>query len=547
MHLPGGVPTSHADTYARDLLPPAADWPLFDYSAPFLGALPDRLNAAAALIDAAVSAGYGGKPAFIYEGAVWTYAQLRDRADRIARVLVEDMGLVAGNRVLLRSGNSPMLAACWLAVLKAGGICVTTMPLLRARELAYIVEKARIRHALCEVILAEEVELARGQRPELDRVAYFTPLGAGSHAEARLDGAAAGKPAGFPAHATAADDIALISFTSGTTGQPKAAAHFHRDILAVSECWPRVYPVAHDEVVCGTSSFAFAYGVASLLICPLRHRATVVLTPRPAPDLILDAMARHRVTSLYAVPTAFNALLPELAGHDLGALRQCSSAGEHLRPALWERWRDATGVAIVNGLGMTEMLAHFLSESLTVERVGSTGRALPGYTACVLDDEDRPLPPGHRGRLAVRGPTGCRYLGDPDRQRAFVRQGWNVTGDIVEQDADGRFWYAERADDLIVSAGYNISAQEVEDVLATHPRVVECAVVGVPDPDRGSIVRACVVLDDPRDGHPEMARQLQDFVKATIAPYKYPRDIVFMDSLPRTPTGKLQRFRLRQG
>ena len=544
MRPPGGVPTAHIDGFTREFLPPVELWPRFDYTAAPLTHYPDRLNAAAALIDAAVAAGSGGKAAFHYEDGTWTFGRLQDRADRIARVLVEDFGLVPGNRVLMRSGNNPMVVACWLAVLKAGGVCVTTMPLLRARELNFIVEKAEIQFALCQLDLAEDMEACRAQSGGLRHVAYFTPLGAGNHAG--LDRAAEAKPAGFRAVDTAADDVALITFTSGTTGNPKAAVHFHRDILASCDCWPMVYPVEADEIVCGSPSVAFTYGLAAFLTYPLRYCATAVLLPQPTPDLILEAVKRHRVTSLYTVPTAFQAMMREIGRHDLSSLRKCTSAGEHLRPRLWEDWRDATGVKIVNAIGMTELMTHFISESLQVDRPGSTGRAIPGYTACLLDDDFQPLAAGNRGRLAVRGPTGGRYLGDPERQRAFVRNGWNMTGDIMEQDADGWFWYVDRADDMIVSSGYNISATEVERVLLDHPLVAECAVVGVPDAARGTIVRACIVLADERRASEETARQLQDYVKATIAPYKYPRDIKFFDALPRTQTGKLQRFQLRE-
>ncbi len=544
MHLPGGVPSAHVDDFARRLLPPPDSWPVFDYSAPHLKAYPDRINAAAALIDSAVADGFGAKPVFHYGDGTWSYAHLLDRAERIARVLVEDFGLVPGNRVLMRSANTPMVAACWLAVLKAGGICVMSMSLLRAKELSYVVEKAQIRIALCETDLAEEMELTRAKAPDLEHVAYFTPLGDG---DAGLDRQAEAKPAGgFPNVDTAADDVALITFTSGTTGNPKGAMHFHRDILAVCDCWPLSYTIDPDEIVVGSPSFAFTYGLAAFLTYPLRYRATAVLLPRPTPEVILEAIQRHRCTSLYAVPTSFHAMLQQLHRYDISSLRKCSSAGEHLRQKLWQDWYDATGLKLVNGIGMTEMLTHFIAQTPDVAKEGATGKPVPGYSACILDDEFNPLPPGNRGRLAVRGPTGCRYLDDVDRQAIFVRNGWNVTGDIMEEDADGWFWYVDRSDDMIVSSGYNISAQEVERVLMEHPKVFECAVVGVPDEARGNIVRACIVLGNPSEAGEALAEEIQAFVKAAIAPYKYPRDIQFLEVLPKTQTGKIQRFRLRQ-
>ncbi|OAN52741.1 2-aminobenzoate-CoA ligase [Paramagnetospirillum marisnigri] len=548
MRLPGGGATAHVDRFARELLPPPELWPVFDYSADHLSHYPDRINAAVELLDKAVADGFGPKPVFHFHtggdgGGTWTYAQLLETAERIARVLVEDFGLVPGNRVLMRSGNTPMVAACWLAVLKAGGICVMSMSLLRAKELSYIVAKAQVRIALCEQSLAEEMELTRAQAPDLAHVAYFSPMGDGS---AELDRRLGAQPAGFANVATAADDVALITFTSGTTGNPKGAMHFHRDILAVCDCWPRSYTIDADEIVVGSPSFAFTYGLAAFLTYPLRYRATAVLVSRPTPELILEAIQRYRCTSLYAVPTSFHAMLQIIGRYDVSSLRKCSSAGEHLKPKLYEDWLRATGLKLVNGIGMTEMLTHFICQPPDVAKPGATGRPVDGYSACILDDDDNPLPPGQRGRLAVRGPTGCRYLDDEARQSAFVKNGWNVTGDIMEQDEDGWFWYVDRADDMIISSGYNISAQEVERVILDHPQVFECAVVGVPDEARGNIVRACIVLTDPSRASEVLAEDIQAFVKAAIAPYKYPRDIKFMEVLPKTQTGKVQRFRLRQ-
>lgn len=542
MHLPGGA-SAHVDRFARDLLPPPELWPVFDYSAPHLSHYPDRINAAVTLLDGAVAEGFGHKPVFHFGDGTWTYAQLLDKAERIARVLTEDFGLVPGNRVLMRSGNTPMVAACWLAVLKAGGICVMSMSLLRSKELSYLIGKAKIKIALCEQSLSEEMELTRAKVTDLDHVAYFTPMGDGA---ADLDRRVVEKPSGFTNVDTAADDVALITFTSGTTGNPKGAMHFHRDILAVCDCWPQSYTIDPDEIVVGSPSFAFTYGLAAFLTYPLRYRATAVLLPKPTPELILEAIQRHRCTSLYAVPTAFHAMLQIIERYDIGSLRKCSSAGEHLRHKLFEDWQRATGLKLVNGIGMTEMLTHFIAQPSDVAKEGATGRPVPGYSACILDEDDNPLPPGNRGRLAVRGPTGCRYLDDPDRQAVFVRNGWNVTGDIMEEDADGWFWYVDRADDMIISSGYNISAQEVERVVMEHPKVFECAVVGVPDEARGNIVRACIVLENPSQASEVLAEDIQNFVKAAIAPYKYPRDIQFLEVLPKTQTGKIQRFRLRQ-
>lgn len=536
MRAPGGVPSAHVDPYIRTQLPPRELWPALDYSAPHLRHYPDRMNVCAELLDAAVEDGAGERPAFHYEAVTWTFRHLLDRVQRIARVLVQHFGLVPGERVLLRSGNTPMVAACWLAVARAGGVVVNTMPLLRAKELGYIVEKAQVRIGLCELSLADEMPAG------LRHVAFFTPTGGG---EAELDRRLERTPAGAGCVATAADDPVLVSFTSGTTGNPKGAAHFHRDAVAVTDCWPKVYTLEPGDVVLGSPTLAFTYGLAASLLYPLRWRVPAALVHRPTPQAILEAVERYRATSLYSVPTLYQSMLEHAEDYDLSSLRKCTSAGENLRARLWEQWRDAIGIRIVNGLGTTEMLTHFVSESMQVACVGSMGHAVPGYRVAILGEDGQPLPPGGRGRLAVKGPTGCRYVGDPERQRAYVEGGWNLTGDVCERDTEGCFWYVDRADDMIVSAGYNISPQEVERAVAGHPKVAACAVVGAPNEARGNVVRACVVLREPAAATPETAREIQEFVKATLAPYKYPREVRFVDELPRTATGKIQRFRLR--
>lgn len=545
VHLPGGVTSAHVDRFIYTMMPPTETWPVFDYSNECLSRCPDYTNAATVLLDTAVTDGFADKPVFHFEGQTWSYRQLQDYANRIARVLVEDYGLVPGNRVLMRSGNNPMLAACWLAVLKAGGICVTTMPLLRAEELDFILNRVRVRFALCEESLAEEMETAGRSADSLERIGCFTPLGENTRQSADLDRAIADKTADFVNVRTAADDIAVIAFTSGTTGNPKAAVHFHRDIIAIGDCYPRVYTIDADEVICGSPSLAFTYGLAVFLIYPLRYRATVVYLQRPTPEHILRAVEQYRVTSLYGVPTSYRQLLDGLDQYDISSLRKCASSGESLQTPLWEEWRDRTGIRLVNGFGATEMICTFLSESLAVDRIGSTGRAVPGYTVRLIDSDGQPLPLDSRGRLAIRGPTGCRYLDDLKQQQEFVQDGWNITNDLFVQDAEGYFWYVDRSDDMIVSSGYNISPQEVERALSAHPMVRECAVVGVDDVIRGKLVRACVVLNEPRRAGLEAAAMLQQFVKHRIAPYKYPRDIRFYDELPKTHTGKIQRRRLR--
>ena len=549
MPEPGGGPSAHRDRFAAEHLPPRELWPAFDYdSLPELRAYPARMNCGAALLDAMAESGHRDRPVLHLDETTWTYGQLLDLSNRIARVLVENCRLAPGNRVLLRSANTPMLVACWFAVLKAGGICVTTMQLLRARELAYIIEKAQVSHALCDTELLGELEEAKDRTGGLlGHLLDFTPLGDRPD-EAALDREAAGKPSSFGACDTAADDTALIAFTSGTTGGPKATMHFHRDVLAMCDCFPRYLDMsAPEDIFTGTPPLAFTFGLGGLTAFPMRFGASTRYFRGPmAPEEMLEAIERYRITSLYTAPTAYRMMAGLADRFDLSSLAKCVSAGETLPKATWEAFHRATGLRIVDGLGSTEMLHIFVSASRPEMRAGFTGKAIPGYQARVVDERGDPLPPGRPGLLATRGPTGCRYLDDRERQQVYVREGWNYPGDVYEMNEEGYFRYIARADDMIISAGYNISGPEVEGALLDHPAVAECAVIAKPDVERTNIVKAFVVLREGARKDDAMASALRDFVKAEIAPYKYPREIEFVDALPKTETGKLQRFRLRR-
>lgn len=535
--------SAHLDTFARDGLPPRDLWPVMDPSRPPLSDYPDDLNIGTVLLDGAVAAGRGGRIAVLYRDRVWSYADLLDKANRIANVLTRRMGLVPGNRVLLRGPNTPMLLAAWFAVVKAGGVCVATMPLLRGRELAYIAAKAKVSHALCDIRFAEELEAARADSPGLVHLMHFSALGEESESLDRAMAEEAGTHADAP---TSGLDVALVAFTSGTTGQAKATMHVHRDLLAVCDCFPRhVAGIKEDDRFCGSPPLAFTFGLGALALFPLRVGASVVLVESFTPETMLKTIRDYRVTGLYTAPTAYRAMTALALDWDLSSLRLCVSAGEHLPLATSDGWHRVTGLRIVDGIGSTELLHIFISAAGDDIRPGSTGKAIFGYEARIVDEAGKPVPPGTPGRLAVRGPTGCRYLDDAERQRKYVADGWNLTGDVYTMDADGYFWYQARADDMIVSAGYNISGPEVEGVLMEHPKVLECAVVGLADEERGQVVAAFVVLKDPSDGGDALVHDLQDFVKGRIAPYKYPRRVRFVHSLPRTPTGKLQRFALR--
>jgi len=536
--------TAHVDTFARDNLPPASEWPELFFARPELH-YPARLNCAAELLDRMVDAGHGERPALWApvdgKPVACTYRQLLARANRIARALTEDLGLAPGNRVLLRGPNNPMMAACWLGIIKAGGIVVATMPLLRAKELTQILVKARCSLALCDGRLLEELELARPDCPDLKRIAAFNDDGPGA-----LETLLETKPDTFDNVDTAIDDVALIAFTSGTTGQPKGTMHFHRDVMAMCDAFPRtILKPGPDDIFCGTPPLAFTFGLGGMLCFPLRFGASTVLIERLMPDTLMQAIRDFRATICFTAPTFWRQMAPLAAAEGIGQLKKCVSAGEALPDATRQLWKRATGIDIIDGIGATEMMHIFISSPPEEVRPGAIGKAVPGYRARIVDDAGQPLPPGAVGRLAVQGPTGCRYLADP-RQSQYVQNGWNLTGDAFSMDADGYFTYQARTDDMIISAGYNIAGPEVESALLRHPAVAECGVVGVPDEERGQIVKAVIVVREGVTADQTLARELQDFVKSTIAPYKYPRAIAFVTALPRTETGKLQRFRLRQ-
>ena len=531
---PSPTTATPQDDFARAHLPPRALWPQLCFDLPELR-YPPRLNCVAVLLDAAVAGGGGERLAIRAEDQCWSYAQLLRQVDRIAHVLRADLGLKPGNRVLLRGANTPMMAACLLAVLKAGCIAVPTMPLLRARELSTILAKAQVNAVLC----------AHGLRGELDAVPGLPPMLCFGSGEAELERRMAAHAAPFAAHDTAADEVCLISFTSGTTGVPKGTMHMHRDLLAICDCFPRsMLQVRPDDIFIGTPPLAFTFGLGGLLLFPLRFGASAVLLEKLTPEGLLRAIGAYRATICFTAPTFYRQMAPLAAQHDLRSLRLSVSAGEALPLATRDAWQAATGLAMTDGIGATEMLHIFISATGEGIRRGAIGKAIPGYQACIVDEAGVPQPPGVTGRLAVKGPTGCRYLADA-RQGDYVVNGWNLTGDTFEMDADGYFYYRSRSDDMIVSAGYNIAGPEVEEALLRHPAVAECGVVGRADAERGQIVEAHIVLKDGFQPGDPLAAELQDFVRQQIAPYKYPRAIRFLPALPRTETGKLQRFKLR--
>ena len=536
--------SAQTDRYVHDRLPPDDQWPQLVYNLPELQ-FPPQLNLVARLLDEAVhTRGWGSRPLLRSDDRLLTYAQALDEVNRMAHLLIDELGLEPGNRVLLRGGNSITMALAWLAVVKAGLVAVATMPLLRAKELGDILVKARPAVALCDERLINELQTAAST---LDTPLPIVTFNGAADASGSLEQRATRHPTAFAPCPTAATDIALLAFTSGTTGKPKAAVHTHLDVLAACETWPRhVLRLQPEDIVAGSPPLAFTFGLGGLLIFPMWAGASVYFPPGPyTPENMVHTLARHGVTVCYTAPTFYRQMAPFAREHGIPSLRICVSAGEGLPDATRQLWKEATGIEMLDGIGATEMFHIFISSAGSAVRRGAIGKVVPGYQAKVVDDDGHEVPRGTVGKLAVAGPTGCRYL-DDERQRNYVRHGWNYPGDAFVQDTDGYFFYQARADDMIITAGYNVGGPEVEDALMRHPAVAECGVVGQPDEERGMIVKAYCVLKPGHTGDEALVQALQEHVKATLAPYKYPREIEFLDKLPRTETGKLQRYVLRQ-
>ncbi len=536
-------PSGHVDDFSRSNLPPAEQWPEMLLDRPEFQ-YPDYLNVGVELTDRIVEQGMGDRIALIGNGRQRTYKELADWSNRLAHALVENYGVKPGNRVLIRSGNNPALVAAWLAATKAGAVVVNTMPLLRAGELSKIVDKAEIALALSDSRIADELVACAKTSRFLKQVVNFD--GTSNH-DAELDRVALNKPVRFDAVKTGRDDVALLGFTSGTTGEPKATMHFHRDILAVADGYAKeVLKVTPDDVFVGSPPLAFTFGLGGLAVFPLRFGATATLLENASPPEMVKIIETYKATICFTSPTAYRAMMAAMdKGADLSSLRLAVSAGETLPAPVFDAWTSKTGKTILDGIGSTEMLHIFITNREGDAAAGKTGRPFVGYEAKIVDDEMNDVPTGTVGKLAVRGPTGCRYLAD-SRQSNYVRNGWNLTGDAFVQDETGRFSFVARADDMIISSGYNIAGPEVEAALLSHPAVVECGVVGAPDEARGMIVKAYVVVSASATAGDALATALQEHVKQTIAPYKYPRAIESVSQLPKTETGKLKRFALRQ-
>ena len=535
--------SSHVDTFIRDNMPSPDLWPEMDYSVlPELKQYPKRFNAAAELIDKQVDEGFAEKVAVIFGDECWTYQQLMHKANQIANVLVDEYSFVAGERVLIRSGNHPMLIASWLAVLKAGGVAITTMPVLRERELIYMIGKAKVRLAISHDNLSEDISGAQNSSPELEHILYF-----GTDRSDALENAMAQQSTSFTNVDTAADDPAIIGFTSGSTGTPKGTLHFHRDILAAADCFiGHVVKIRPGDIVCGSPQIAFLYGLCAFIADTFRFGATVVLLERGTPDAVLQAIEQHKATICFSTPSGYKLMLENARNYDLSSLRECVGGGEPLLPAIFNEWKEITGVNMINGLGISELLHIFISASGDQIKPGAIGKAVPGFQVRVVDENMKDVKPGEIGQMIVKGPNGCRYLDQIDRQIGYIHEGWNKSGDLCRIDEEGYLYYEARTDDMILTGGYNVSGLEVEAVLIEHPKVKEVAVVGSPDKNRGQIVKAFVIPVSNDAAENKVVSELQDFVKSQISAFKYPREIEFVTELPLTATGKIQRGALRQ-
>lgn len=528
--------SAYNDTFANDNLPDKETWPdfIFGHDVP---EYPKQINAATELLSGAINSGFGARKAIMMDDLVWSYNDLDKISNKIAAALKKDYKIIPGNRVLLRGNNTPMLAAIWYGILKAGGIAVTTMTMLRQKELDPIIDIAKINIIIIENNLSIDVmDTCKG------KVKHVLSFG---DDECDIEKAIMNKDGDFNAVKTAADDVAILAFTSGTTGVPKATMQFHRDILAMADSFAQHILKPHfTDIFCGSPPLAFTFGLGGLLVFPARFKASVVYFSGGGPDTILDVVEKYNVTTLFTAPTAYKVMSDHLEGRDISSLKKCISAGENLPLSVSDKFYDKTAIRLIDGIGATEMIHVFISASGDDIRPGSTGRAVPGYEADIWGDDNKPLPRGEAGRLVVRGPTGCRYLYG-DRQNTYVKNGWNITGDIFKQDTQGYFWFVARGDDIIVTSGYNVGSPEVEQAVIAHAAVHECAVIGAPDPDRGTIIKAFIVLNENYKASDQLIKDIQTFVKNSIAPYKYPRAIEFIDQLPKSATGKLLRKDLK--
>jgi len=530
----------YEDNFAHDHLPhPSLQAECFTGHPDF--EFDGALNCVDKLLDDHIKEGRGNSVAIRTFTETWTFNDLYEKANQIAHTLVENLDFVPGNRVLIRSANNPMYVACWFGILKAGGIVVATMPLLREKELSIMIESARISHVLCDYRLEEEMLLVKS--PYLKHTITFDGSGAGV---SKLETLMGNKPKVFSNYHSLADSISIIGFTSGTTGKPKMTSHYHKDILLICEAFPKysLQPTPND-VFTGSPPLGFTFGLGGLVLFPFYYGASTFLIEKPSPEWLLKAIDEHKVSICFTAPTAYRVLTSKIKEFDISSLRKCVSAGETLPLKVWEDWYEATGLKIIDGIGSTEILHIFISSTEDNMRKGATGLPIRGYEAKIVDKKGIEVPDGTPGRLAVRGITGCKYLNSKDKQKEYVQNGWNVTGDIFRKDTDGYFWFVARGDDMIISSGYNIAAVEVESVLLTHADIAECAVVGLPDENRGMLVCAYIVLKEKEKACPEFTKTLQDWFKEVAAPYKYPREIKYLDALPKTETGKIQRFKLK--
>ncbi len=532
--------------------PPRELWPRFGLDFPEAREWPAKLNIAEVLVDDNLKR--GDKPAILYEDRQIKYRELQLMINKFGNAL-KVLDVKPYDRVMLRLPNIPEFIVSSLAVQKLGAVSVPTFTLLKAKELSYIASDCEAKVLITTPSLLEDVEKAKG---ELKTIRHIVLADAKpSEVEAPyiafdylMDDFK--EATGLEPVRVDQDEVTLLLYTSGTTGPPKGCIHTHRHYLAVADCYAKnVLQAREDDVWGGPPTMAFAYGHTGLICNPLRHGATTSLvgSGRFEPASMFQLIEKHGISVFYGVPTAYRtmvALKHERGKYDFSSLRVCVTAGEPCPPSLYYTIKEFFGCEVLEHMGCTELFNGFISTRFGQVKPGSMGLAVPGYDVRILGDDGNEVKTGEVGHLAVAGPIGIRYWKLPEKQAESVRNGWNHTGDMAYKDEEGFFWFASRSDDIIKTAAYRVSPHEVEEALIKHGAVAEAGVIGVPDLERGQIIKAFIVLKPDHKPSSRLEEELRVFVKDQIAPYKAPKEVEFVKELPKTETGKIRRAELKR-
>ena len=545
----------------EEYLPPEEMRPEKVYSIPEVQDYPARLNPARELLDRNVEEGRGGKPALLFQDRVITYGALAEQANRLGNVLASH-GVEEEDRVVILSPNQPLSLVANFAALKLGAVPVPASPLLSPPEVSWVINNSEARALLVHTAMLPLVEKARpefssepvvlGLAPpsdELSKADVESVLPLMEKADAALEAVLREK-----------DRVGILLYTSGTTGKPKGVVHLVEEILAVADTFGHYgWKLRDDDVVFSPAPLAFAAGYGAMAIIPFRFGAAVSIMPRFEPEAAFETVQQHHATVLTILPTSYRKMLQVEGAEkrfDLSSVRMCTGGGEALTAETYGQWLDRFGLEIFEGFGTTEMFYVFVSVAVTEKaKPGSIGTPVPGYEVKVVSEEGNEVGPGEIGRMVAKGPTGTLYWRPQEengrlmesQRHAVVGKGWNVVGDYLYGDEDGYFWFVSREDDLIKSSGYRIGPEEIEMVILKHPAVADAGVIGVPDPVRGQNTKAFVVLTEGYAPSGELKQEIIDFCRNDIAVYKLPREVEFVETLPRTVTGKLLRRVLRTG